>query len=69
MKALLDFLLVDAKFNNQLIISTLGFEKIKNQYSKNIHIINLTNEKYNLLTIKEYKEYYSYLLRLTEIVN
>lgn len=69
LKALLDFLLVDAKFSNQLIISTLGFEKIKNQYSKNIHIINLTNEKYNLLTIKEYKEYYSYLLRLTEIVN
>ena len=53
--------------NNQLIVSTLGFEKIKHRYSEDINIIELDNEKYKLLNENDYNKYYKYLFKLASI--
>lgn len=67
LEAVMDFLLLNKYMNNQLIVSTLGFEKIKNRYSEDINIIELDNEKYNLLNENDYNRYYKYLFKLAII--
>lgn len=67
LEAVMDFLLLNKNMNNQLIVSTLGFEKIKHRYSEDINIIELDNEKYKLLNEKDYNKYYKYLFKLASI--
>lgn len=67
LEAVMDFLLLNKNMNNQLIVSTLGFEKIKHRYSEDINIIELDNEKYKLLNENDYNKYYKYLFKLASI--
>jgi len=67
LEAVMDFLLLNKTMNNQLIVSTLGFEKIKHRYSEDINIIELDNEKYKLLNENDYNKYYKYLFKLASI--
>lgn len=51
-KMIIDFILESSDLFNQIIISSIGFEKT----DKQVNVIKLTNEKYELLDKKTYEE-------------
>ncbi len=54
--------------DTQLIISTLGFNSEDYNDISFDNIIDLDNNKYELLTLKEYDQYKSFLLNLSNII-
>lgn len=63
-RELLAYLLKNATEENQLIISTIGFDE--HSFDKNIqyNVIHLTNEKYHLLNENEFEEHSNLLFEL-----
>lgn len=61
---LLAYLLDSATENNQLIISTIGFDEASFEQGKNCNLIPLTNEKYHLLSEQEFNQYSDLLFEL-----
>lgn len=61
---LLVYLLNNATKDNQLIISTIGFDGSSFEQGKSCNVISLTNEKYHLLNEKEFVLYSDLLFEL-----
>ena len=59
---LLQFILDSATNDEQLILSSIGFEKDKFNCNYDINVMLLENEKYHLLDERSYKQYYNILV-------
>ena len=56
-KALIEYILENSSNYSQMIFSSIGFEKNKIDYNDKIKIIELENNKYELLNFEDYIEY------------
>ncbi|MDJ0304855.1 hypothetical protein [Dehalobacter sp.] len=63
-KELLTYLLKNASDDNQLIISTIGFNRAKFSKKLELNIISLSNEKYHLLNENEFDAHKELLFEL-----
>lgn len=65
-KELFNYIFTSVDSNSQLIISTLGFDKEDYQSIKQEKIIQLNNEKYELLTSKDYLDNIDYIKKFID---